>query len=74
MGLGGYSFGMTQNHDSAPTAAEVAAERFGDAGLNIVCRWFMLCDREAVRYRNHPALGKVPICERCDAKVERQAR
>lgn len=34
------------------------------------CEWFALCDRDAVRYRTHPILPPVPICARCDDKVE----
>ena len=34
------------------------------------CQWFLLCENEAVKTRPHPILGDVPICERCDRKVE----
>lgn len=36
-----------------------------------MCEWFALCDRVAVTTRNHPILGEVPICDRCDNKVRR---
>ena len=35
------------------------------------CRWFVLCDRPAVRTLSHPVLGRVPVCDRC-AKLARQ--
>ena len=34
------------------------------------CRWFALCDNEAVRERPHPILKMVPICKRCDEKLK----
>lgn len=36
-----------------------------------LCQWFLLCTNEATRLREHPILGQVPICERCDEKVAR---
>ena len=36
-----------------------------------ICEWFALCDREATRYRDHPVLGQVPICDQCDDRVDR---
>ncbi len=38
------------------------------------CRWFLLCRNKATRTRSHPVLGDVPICQRCDEKVERLGR
>ena len=35
-----------------------------------LCAWFALCVRRATATRAHPILGAVPICTRCDAKVE----
>lgn len=29
------------------------------------CRWFLLCQRDAVTTAPHPILGDVPICARC---------
>lgn len=34
------------------------------------CRWFALCTNDATKTRSHPILGDVPICDRCDKKVE----
>lgn len=38
------------------------------AGL---CQWFALCGRAATTTRRHSILGRVPICDQCDAKCER---
>lgn len=35
------------------------------------CGWFALCGNPAVAMVPHPALGEVPICGRCAAKVEK---
>ena len=35
------------------------------------CAWFALCPNAATRTRSHPVLGDVPICDRCDDKIER---
>lgn len=35
------------------------------------CEWFALCTNDATKMRKHPILGNVPICDRCDAKVEK---
>jgi len=35
-----------------------------------MCEWFLLCENEATTTRSHPILGDVPICDRCDKKVE----
>lgn len=34
------------------------------------CEWFALCTNHCTKMREHPVLGRVPICERCDKKVE----
>lgn len=34
------------------------------------CQWWALCGNDASTTRSHPILGDVPICERCDDKVE----
>lgn len=36
----------------------------------VTCAWFALCTNEAATTRHHPILGDVPICTRCDAKIE----
>jgi hypothetical protein len=33
------------------------------------CKWFSLCDNEAITELPHPVLGLVPICDRCLAKT-----
>ena len=38
------------------------------------CEWFLLCDNDAVKKREHPILVEVPICKRCDALVTRQEK
>jgi len=35
------------------------------------CAWFLKCDKPATTTREHPTLGAVPICARCDVKVAR---
>lgn len=35
-----------------------------------LCAWFLKCDNLATTTRRHPILGNVPICERCNNKVE----
>lgn len=37
------------------------------------CQWWALCYNAATKTRPHPILGDVPICDRCDAKLERIA-
>jgi hypothetical protein len=37
---------------------------------NGFCEWVAICLREATTTRRHPILGDVPICARCDAKIE----
>lgn len=35
------------------------------------CMWFALCENDANGLRDAGPLGSVPICQRCDDKVER---
>jgi hypothetical protein len=35
-----------------------------------ICRWFALCDHEAVGTVPHPVLGDVPACQRCVDKLD----
>lgn len=35
------------------------------------CAWWAKCPNPANGLRDHPILGDVPICQRCDDKVER---
>lgn len=37
------------------------------------CHWFALCDNVANGLRDAGPLGLVPICKRCDDKMERIA-
>lgn len=37
----------------------------------VPCMWFARCDHPANGLRDHPTLGQVPICQRCDDRVER---
>ena len=41
------------------------------AGL---CEWFALCENQATMKHYHPILGDVPICARCNSKVEEMKR
>jgi hypothetical protein len=34
------------------------------------CQWFARCGNDATTTRRHPVLGAVPICDRCNARVE----
>lgn len=36
-----------------------------------LCGWFAHCFNDATTTREHPVLGAVPICDRCDGMVER---
>lgn len=38
--------------------------------MPVVCHWFARCVNQAMTTRNHPILGDVPICTRCDDKCE----
>lgn len=35
-----------------------------------ICEWFLLCENPATTTRAHPK-GDIPICTRCDDKIER---
>lgn len=35
------------------------------------CQWFALCPNAATQTRDHTVLGKVPICDKCQEKVNR---
>jgi hypothetical protein len=34
------------------------------------CQWFAGCHNVATTTRKHPILGNVPICDRCNKKIE----
>lgn len=36
----------------------------------VICAWWALCGNPATGTRPHPILGHVPICDRCNQKVE----
>lgn len=52
-----------------PETLPLAPRQRGDR--IVYCEWFALCDHDAAMLRHHQVLGYVPICERCDDKVER---
>lgn len=35
------------------------------------CKWFLMCRNKATTTRKHPILGDVPICKRCNDKMDR---
>ena len=43
----------------------------GDEENEVPCQWFLKCLNPANGLRDHPVLGPVPICQRCDNRVER---
>lgn len=50
-----------------------AADRVYAEGLShheTSCHWFAKCPNPANGLRDHPILGQVPICQRCDDRVE----
>lgn len=52
----------------------VFAEDFlDDDSAYAPCMWFALCDNPANGLRDAGPLGPVPICQRCDDKMERIA-
>jgi hypothetical protein len=34
------------------------------------CQWFATCTNLATTERDHPVLGKVPICDRCEQLIK----
>ncbi|ASR75981.1 hypothetical protein J4U02_gp118 [Mycobacterium phage Aziz] len=42
-----------------------------DPDYESLCQWFARCGNHANGLRDHPILGPVPICKRCDDKVDR---
>lgn len=36
-----------------------------------LCQWFLLCKNRATMTRPHPLLGNVPICKRCNDKMDK---
>lgn len=43
----------------------------GESGYEAPCMWFARCANPANGIRQHPVLHNVPICQRCDDKIER---
>jgi hypothetical protein len=35
-----------------------------------MCKWYLNCDHKAVTTQEHPILGQVPICRRCQRRYE----
>lgn len=42
--------------------------------MTVKCAWFLMCERIATALRPHPVLGLVPVCKRCDDRIERLSR
>lgn len=40
-------------------------------GKTLKCEWFAMCTNPATMTRSHPILGQVPICKRCDDKMNK---
>lgn len=55
-----------------PLRKAVARQDKARAGKS--CRWFVLCTNKATTTRDHPILGKVPICRNCDKRLEELGR
>jgi hypothetical protein len=53
---------MRDHYDEFMTEQEVTP---------VQCQWFARCENDATGARNHPVLGDVPICDRCNDKVNR---
>jgi hypothetical protein len=52
--------------------ARVYAENVPElADQEAPCMWFALCDNPANGLRDAGPLGMIPICKRCDDKMER---
>ena len=45
--------------------------RYSNKGARGLCQWWALCENAATHTLGHPVLGRVPICERCLARLER---
>lgn len=54
---------------SGRTYTPLAPTPPGEAAVR--CEWFGWCDRRATHHVSHPALGTVPACDRCVARVRR---
>lgn len=39
--------------------------------IEVPCQWFGACENHAMTTMDHPVLGSVPICRRCEDKVKR---
>ncbi|QDF18479.1 hypothetical protein SEA_RACHALY_84 [Mycobacterium Phage Rachaly] len=51
--------------------ARVFAENVPElADQEAPCMWFARCTNPANGLRDHPVLDQVPICQRCDDRVE----
>jgi hypothetical protein len=61
---------------SASTGAAIEEQGVGAGmtrlqgrGAVVMCEWFAMCGREATATVQHPILGSVPVCERCQKKA-----
>lgn len=46
-----------------------AMKKFRQRLRPLECKWFAMCNNRATSFRAHPVLDRVPICDRCNAKV-----
>lgn len=53
------------------TADGIFYDSGADKLVPVPCQWFALCTNHAGTTREHPSLGSVPICHRCNDKVAR---